>query len=374
MAFDLRRTEMCLENYEPPLATRNLLWKHTKKQSYVCGAIQAPGLLDYDNVLSSLLCFMVVLFFEFLGLSVLILAGMNQYFVISLGLIDLLFAILQHLPAGRILELKNLHCLAKFMNLYGCPEAPPPRWTKSTSRRVFLWQVLRGVLALPIILVGVIRIMSYYSLMGAMTPQVFLLSVICLIIAMIHIFRTGYFIYWLFAEIADFFQYRSYKSYLEKKLSGAPGVVVPHEIVRYRAHNFTYPSKEFEWRIIDRHVLIAADLLYLFLDKLPPAPAPWPCNTELNDILNNLCSMNGPRSVYLPQRKPTGPYGYVLLTWGILTDWQVEQSYKALNAHPGIIIEAIRHQIINIMSIREIWNPPGASVPGAARQVRKKRN
>lgn len=358
MAFRIKPTEQCQENYQPSQRAIRRFWLGTKKRSYSIGGSEFPGLIDYNEDLWPVIAFTVGLFFEIVGLILLFRVGLDWRAAVALGLTDIFFAILRHFPRSKICELKNV--------LMVSPAGPPQA---AIQRRINRYRLLEWLLSVPIILIALIKIVNFIGFRGGLDPSGLLVIISYVIVAVIHLTATGYFVWWLGAELCDVFEHRSYKRVLDEWGTKNPGVFppypppiigAPHEIHGPQRYGpIVIRNLVTRGYVVDRHVLINDGLLQQgglpqdFFRRFDQsdAHASLKCTAALNDFLSARHSDSGLVS------------SYTLFTYGLLTDEQVRRFCSLLPISDPILLQSVAKELLrHQLSIVGIPVPVAPSV------------
>ncbi|RLB27102.1 MAG: hypothetical protein DRG71_00475 [Deltaproteobacteria bacterium] len=347
MAFRIKLTEQCQENYHPSQRTMRRFWLGTKKGTYSCGGVQFPGLVDYNEDLWPAIGFTVGFFFEIIGLALLFQAGLDWRAAVALGLCDIIFAILRHRPVADLCRLRNT------LLLTAAGPAQNAIRTSIRKKKTLVW-----ILSIPIIIISLIKIVNFIGFIGGLDPTGLLVIVSYIIVAVIHLTLTGYFAWWLLGEIWDFMEHRGYKRAIDAWGITNPGVFppypppvigAPHEIAGPKMYGpITIPNLHVPGYVVGRHLLINNSLLqdgnaiprefFRNFDSAGTGPA-MRCTAELNNIIAE-------KSVSSEDNTDTDTY--TLFTYGVFTDNQLESLCNLLPVPPYIrervAREFIRHQ------------------------------
>jgi len=334
MGFRIKQTEQCHENYIPPQKHMQRFWLGTKKHPYSIDNLELPGLIDYNQDALPIVGFTIGLTFEIVGLYLLFAAGLNWYSAVALGLVDILFAILRHFPVKKLSLLKNQVILL--------PPGPPLQLAK---RKVKNLKLLGWFLSLPILAICGVKIIGFIGFVGGIDPKVLLVIVSYVIVAVIHLTLTGYFFWWMFAEISDYFAHNSYKKALDVWGIENPGVFppfpppligAPNEITSPSTSNpIEIPGLEVPGYVVNRHILINNQLLdakgglpkVLFRDVgLEETRPALECTAKLNE--------------FLAKKKIDKTYSantYILFSWGVLTDQHIKEFCNFIPVPPAAV-------------------------------------
>ena len=288
------------ENFEPSRDTKRV-WRFTRKAPRIYPGLTLPGLFDTSNFTLDTALFLTVIILEIWGLVNLLSVGQfNPIYAVFLFLLDLFFAIVRHLPIGNICELKN-------RLVYEDDVDEQTRIQKRISRSHFTSELF----AIPIILIAVFKIISFYALQGGtingLTAGVMVSYAIA---ALLHIKVTGYF---LFGLLTDIFWWRDHNRFLRQR-DNLNINNVPNRIVSYLQHPFksSIPLKEARFY---KHSL---------------------------DLISSASGANPSSS----------PYEYTFKTWGILFDNQLHNLITQQGTTDAKIVvarEGVRHQVIDIL-------------------------
>lgn len=271
--FELRSNE----DFEPSINVKSL-WTYTRKSSFNAAGIRLPGLFTTKGFDIDTAAFVAVIFLEFWGLySIVSSIGVFDVegsfnilgfaVIVALFLIDVSLAILRHLSAGPDCRYKNKYVLAS---------SPQERHNLEKERG--LRRFLKPVCSVLILGVAAIKIYGFYMLSGGeITGLTVSVLVSYLFAAILHINNTGYYL------AGVIFSGRIRKEYAKwaSNSDSAPEVTI------------------YDWR-------------------------PFVIEIPSNETIAIRETTAGKHEI----EKETGEYGrpaYVLKTWGVLTDGQLNE-------------------------------------------------
>ena len=350
MAFRLKPTEHCKENYIPSQRKIRRFWLGTKKSGFSIGRQEFPGLIDYNEDLWPALGFTVGLVSEVVGLYLLFQAGLDWRAAVALGVVDIFFAALRHMPVAKLCEYKN--------KLLVTPDGPP---LSSVKKKIKRQKIYIYTLSIPILCICLIKILGFINFIGGIDPNGLLVIVSYVIVAIIHLTLTGYFFWWLPAEIGDYIDHKKYRDAIDKWGEDHPGVFPPYpppvigaecEIKTASGYD---PIKIDNLRVagyvVGRHILINTKLLVdgrlpqeLYREfEQPDASEALYCTAEINKFLSN-------KNESIDDNDE-----YTLFTWGILTDEQIKNFCNLLPVSHSVMEkvarEFLRYQLNQFLGI-----------------------
>lgn len=348
MALRVKKTEQCEENYEPSEYVLRIILG-TRKLPYVVGEQEFPGLIDTNDNPWPTLWFSLAVVLEAMGLAVLVLAGLVWFAAVALFAIDLALAFARHLPMGKILHQENILVLTS------------PGATRDLMRKkIRNYNILAQLASLGIVAIALAKILGFYAFVGEVNPMTLLIIVTYVLVAIIHLTFTGYFIWWFGVEWRDWLGYGEYRKALtdwqiaHRNVTGVPCIGAPHEIPGVlRSTAIAIEGLVVPGYVVDRHLLINNDLLdpdgnlagELFQDFGAGAGAVRP-TMECTGVINGYLMKNSGMV-----KNDT----YTLFTWGILTD---DQLRKFCNMIPSSMEQRtmlawrlLQHQLSDILGL-----------------------
>ncbi len=291
--------------FAPSHATKKK-WLFTRKRPYDAGNFRAPGFFGTDKFGTDATLFFLAVILEIIGLSMFYAYLDNILFAVLFFVLDFILAIGSHWNKGRGVELNNqLALLRPICNpdyRFAEKKDDDSKGVRKNSHARIHWResklmffnLYAGIFYFFIAMLGVVKIFGFYN--GWTTAGMefnaipMLVIVTYAMVAVIHIFVTGYF----FSEL--YFRYYYNKEKNEHKLT----------------HNYTIPG-------------------YLVENDVTPFPIPEPgLNSDNHHII-----------------------GHNLYTFGVLTDKQI-RTWKNPVSLLKISIEdftkqCIYHQMIDIL-------------------------
>lgn len=348
MSLRIKKTELCEENYMPGKdVLRTMLG--TKKHTYVVGEQEFPGLIDYNDNPWPILWFSVAVILEFIGLGVLMGAGLVWFAAFALFAIDLALAFARHLPVGKILHQKNILTLTN-----------PGAHKDEVQKRIGWYSLLAKLASLGIVAIALTKIIGFFAFVGTFNAMVLFIIATYLIVAIIHLTYTGYFIWWFAVEWRDWLGHGEYCKVLKawqiknRHVQGVPCVGAPHEIKGVvRSTPVTIEGLYVWGYVVDRHVLINNELLdnvgnlpdNLFHDFPKDAQGVQPtmgCTGKINEYING--NQGNPKSCE-----------YTLFTWGLFTDDEVRKFANFVPSNQKqrkeLALHLVEHQLINVLGL-----------------------
>lgn len=349
MALRIKRTELCEENYLPGEDVLRLLLG-TKKHTYVVGKqLDCPGLIDYNDNPWPTLWFSVAVILEAFGLWVLFQAGLVWFAAAALFFIDIALAFVRHLPVGKIRHQKNVLVLTE-----------PGTTSDHIRNKIRKYRILTWIVSLGIVAIALVKILGFYAFVGEINPMTLFIIVTYIVVAIIHLTFTGYFIWWFAVEWRDWLGHRKYRQALtdwqldHRDGTGAPCIGAPHEIPGVgRSTPITIPDLKVPGYVVNRHLLINNDLLdstgnlpdKLFQDFGPEAGKVRP-TLQCTGFINH----------YLTQKSNEVKNDtYTLFSWGLLTDDQLRGFCNMIPSNNDqramLARHLLEHQLLNILSV-----------------------
>lgn len=349
MAIKLKDTEECKENYMPP----EELLRHslgTKKEPYAIDSLELPGLLDYNEGSVGLLLFPVCILLEVLGLIVLTNAGLAWIAALALFVVDVFFAIIRHLPEGKITLLKNQLIVETFN---------PNK--KKIRTRIRLWKSVQWVASFFIAGIALFKIVGFLGFVGQMNASVLFIIVTYIMVAIIHITWTGYFLWYALVEIEDYFAHLKYRRKLDEwchekrehiSVGPAPCVGAPNEIKNpVRSDSITIPGLSVPGYVVERHVFINDTLV----DEQGGLPRELFKEFDDEKVLNDPILCNNHIQEFLAKQKvDKDDNKYVLFTWGVFTDRHLNRMVNLIpveNKREELAKAFLKHQIGKILNL-----------------------
>lgn len=191
-----------------PGKTAKKLWTYVRKQERTVVGITLPGLFDISHFGIDALLFVVVIALELWGLINLWMVGLPLISIPLAFLLDLTFAIGHHIfSMGKTCVLKNRIVVAELVIRETLKSDNELEITSETQRlqQQYRNQIRRrkffaGVFAILIFALSALKIVGFYGMHEAF--DVFTLAVLVsyVIVAILHVKVTGYFIFALLAE------------------------------------------------------------------------------------------------------------------------------------------------------------------------------
>ncbi len=190
---------MITNSFEPSKAVKEY-YLYTAKTPVTLGGVTLPGLFSTRYKTPFLLLFILALGLEVYGMITLYNVGGFHYgFAVLLVLLDLIFAILGHLPQKRITIIKNQRILVD------------DRIRQEQMRRQLLKLRLRqNFFYLLIGALAIFKIISFYFFRVLIDAPFLLIIVVYMIVAFIHIKVTGFTFFELIRSIAERNEYNRY--------------------------------------------------------------------------------------------------------------------------------------------------------------------
>ncbi len=280
------------EDFEPSREMKSL-WRYTRKLPATYGGVKVPGLFQTSNPVTDTILFIVVLVLELWGLYNFLQVGRaNPVYVVVLFLLDLTLAIFRHLPVGKICEYENRLVFEHDPNVVARMRARLRRAERTSS---FISILLLGV--------AMIKIISFWGLAGEFNGLTAGILVSYLVAAVIHIKVTGHV---FFAILSEF------KFWMDRR--------------RY---------------INDETRKILSPRLHRFVSFVP-----------LNECQVGRHSLHADEQFSESEADGKKRYAYILETWGVLTDAQLQEFINRqleVDAKVTMAREGVRHQVLDIL-------------------------
>lgn len=350
MSMIIRATEAGQENYMPH---QRFFWIRTRARRLVCcnNAIDLSGLVGYNEGTGlDFGLFLIVIFMELYGLSVLLNADLKFVYAASLFAIDLILAIFLHWPVG------NINVTKRYIRLYDDfdPSVPWPLPRQTLFLAILTW-IRRFIMAL-ILLVAAVKVFTLYARLGTFDAQVLLVCITYLIVGVLHITVTGYFFAGIITELIDIMEHWNYGNHR----TGPLAIQMPPQPFE-RSIRLRTPSS-LMWTVIGRHIVVRSGIISDYLLRKGDIVAALLDGDALSTLINLNTSDHAAiehallqvSSPFVPiDGEHPGGVDYKLFTWGILTDNQILDISHTLNAGDCtfIIAQAIIHQMVTIMNL-----------------------
>jgi len=281
------------ENFEPSRETKTF-WRFTRKSGATYAGVALPGIFETSHAVSDAALFFVVIILEVWGLAnLLIVGGANPIYVVVLFILDITLAIIRHLPAGAICESRNRIVFAATADEIA-----------RLRHRITHGERFGEFISLLIALVAGVKIVSFWGLQPEFNGLTAGIMVSYLIAALIHVRVTGYFLFSLFTEGRCWLDRRRFLD--------APDEENSFKIKAHKQHVFHCAQALKEVRV-NRHAI---------------------------ELYNS------------PKAEESAAHRYVLKTWGVLMDHQLQALINAQADQDSIVVvarEGIKHQILNIL-------------------------
>ena len=291
-------------------------WLSTRKHSTVLGGVELPGLFHTSRFYLDAACFFSALAIEGIGLHALFSLGdVDLGGALGLAAVDIVGAWFAHRGIGALHLVRN--------KLVLCTDLPEQ---EALWASLAWWhKPLRALGYAGILATAVWKIISFVGLadQSAGMGLIVLIAISYAVVALLHIFCTGYF----FAEAWTAFLFWRDRSSM---LAAKPRENSPWHIKGYRRHAFHSPV-ELTPAKVEKHML-------------------------------QLVKRNGAGGEY------------EILTWGILTDHEIQSLAEAQAGKAGtvehqkavIAIECLRHQLRDILGQDPVGKTEAIPAPAAA--------
>lgn len=286
-----------MSDFEPGKTTKRL-WTYVRKQERTVVGITLPGLFDISHFGIDALLFVVVIVLELWGLINLWMVGLPLISIPLAFLLDLTCAIGHHIfSVGKTCVLKNRIVVAELAVRETLKSDNEPEITAETQRlqqqyrdQIRKRKFFSGFFALLIFALSVLKIVGFYGLHEAFDIFTLAVMVSYVIVAILHVKVTGYFI---FALLAEWFLRKDKGRYVRQGTGRLPAGQ-PNRISFIRTSN----------QLNDEHSIGE----------------------------HNLCKVEG---------------GYQLRTHGILTDDQLSAlvGYQKREAKSEVVLHGLKHQL-----------------------------
>lgn len=173
--------------FEPSAETKEM-YLSTRKKEMTYGGFNHPGLFGTYNYSRDSQLFYVACVLEIIGLSLIVYYAKIELFyaiviVILAFLLDLIFAIWHHSPQSKLQENKIKKVLVQ----------TGPRLEQIT-RKINKYNNTKAVLTVPLVIMAIIKIAVFHAAYGMIDIIMLAIIISYIIVALIHIYITGYYI------------------------------------------------------------------------------------------------------------------------------------------------------------------------------------
>lgn len=177
------------------------LWLKTRKAEKMYGGVKLPGFYNTSGFTLDTVLFLIALFLEILGMYNLMLVG-DIAILMASGLIavDIVAAFIAHA------NVRNKLLSINFMIVSDNPREQN-KYLQQT-KGVYRYLALFGKFI--IIALALFKIVSFWGLVGAFNGLTLFVIVTYIVVAYIHIYHTGYFIYEVLTSISFNTQLKNY--------------------------------------------------------------------------------------------------------------------------------------------------------------------
>lgn len=198
------------QNFEPDREVKNS-WLNTRKKSRKYGAVELPGFFMTYGFTGDTLLVLLILGLEFWGLYNFMILLDSVIYTVALFFADAIFAIGSHLWSKQMCLAKNRLALAKFGIVYLAGGKTPKDETEIEKKSINNFRFYSSIFRVLIIFLALFKIASF---MGNYSKGVNGLSITIMVtyilVALLHIRSTGYFLSELIRKSRFNSQYNTY--------------------------------------------------------------------------------------------------------------------------------------------------------------------
>lgn len=196
-----------MPDFEPGKTTKKL-WTYARKDERTVVGITLPGLFDISHFGIDALLFVVVIVLELWGLIILWTVGLPLISIPLAFLLDLTFAVSYHIfSMGKTCVLKNWIVVAELTARETIKSdneleimAKAQRLQQQYREKIRSRKFFAGIFALSIFALSALKIVGFYGLHEVFDIFTLAIFVSYVIVAILHIKVTGYFIFALLVE------------------------------------------------------------------------------------------------------------------------------------------------------------------------------
>lgn len=310
-------------DFEPSIQTKRL-WRYVRKQPWIAGRQEFPGLFQVTSFERDLSMFVLALVLECWGLFMLVSVGnipllYRVALIVTAIFIDLVLALAYHAPVGKICEFSTRRAVAMLTNP-ATLQMVQQRLKRDTQRQ----RLLRIPAGLGVVVWACFKIFVYYSLQARFDTLVISVLVSYVVVAFIHLYFTGYALFGLYAHFWSFRRDRN------RFLNGLSGRVVWYRCDPINTKVFLLP-------------------VCLPVDETPIEGSPRRREIAIERGLPREVKEEANEDVKKPESAATDKHepDYSLFTWGLFTDQQLTSMVglqQTEHAKDEVAANGVKHQ------------------------------